>query len=189
MAQSETGFFREIVALASAGHMASLVHLVGQRRDWLAERAPTANPGDPYGRLPLHRDRRGEVMLAGWETAQQCAPHDHGDARGLVIVVAGAFTETRYRHVDGGLHASGRSTAMVGSALPVSHGLIHDMRCDAAGATLHVYLPSIDRMRVYDVATRSTWIVDDHAGAWIPRDTRHVISTEAWPRVTGAVTH
>lgn len=189
MAHSETAFFREIVALASAGHMASLVHLVHQRRDWLTGRAPTARTGEPYGRLPLHHDARGEIMLAGWQQDQQCAPHDHGDARGLVIVVAGTFVETRYRQVDARLAPIGRSTVKAGSALPISHSLIHDMRCDQSGATLHVYLPAIDRMRVYDVTTRSTWIVNDHAGAWIPRHGQHVIATEAWPLASGVTTH
>jgi hypothetical protein len=54
------------------------------------------------------------------------------------------------------------------------------MRCDAAGVTLHVYLPAIDRMRVYDLVQRCTFLVDDGAGAWIPRDGQHVIGVEPW---------
>ena len=181
MAHSEAAFFREILALATAGHMAALVRLVHQRGAWLATRAPAPQPSEPYGRLTLYRDQRGEIMLAGWQAGSRCAPHDHGDARGIVVVVGGKFNEMRYRHNERGLVKSGHSSGISGSALPISVGLIHDMRCEAAGATLHVYLPAIQQMRVYDERARSTWIVNEDAGAWIPRDRQHVIATEAWP--------
>lgn len=181
MAQSETAFLQEILAMASAGQMASVVRTAQQRSGWLLERSPEPRGNEPYGRLPLHRDPRGELMLAGWRAHERCAPHDHGDALGVVIVLAGRFTETRYRKCGGALARSGQTTVEQGGALQVRAGLIHDMRCDAPGATLHVYLPAIDRMRVYDLEGRATWIVDDNAGAWIPCDARHVIAVEAWP--------
>lgn len=181
MAQSEAAFFREILALASAGHTGALIRLVHQRSTWITARAPKARPNEPYGRLTLYRDPRGEIMVAGWQTDSRCAPHDHGDARGIVIVAAGKFKETRYRHNERGLVRSGHSSGISGSALPITSGLIHDMHCEAAGATLHVYLPAIQQMRVYDERARTTWIVNDEAGAWIPRDRQHVIATEAWP--------
>jgi len=180
MANSETAFFREILALASAGHIASVMHSLNRRRDWLNARAPVARIHEPYGRFPLHRDRRGEIMLAGWKAGTRCAPHDHDDARGIVMVVSGRFTETRYRHRAGSLSTIGTASADAGSTIAVSAGLIHDLRCEADGATVHVYLPAIDRMRVYDMATRSTLIVDETSGAWIPRDSEHVIATEPW---------
>jgi hypothetical protein len=180
MASSETAFFREILALASAGHMVSVMQALRLKRNWLHTRAPQAPVHEPYGRVLLHRDQRGEVMLAGWQAGRRCAPHDHDDARGIVVVASGAFTETRYRHRAGSLTAVGTSTASVGDVLAVTSGLIHDLHCNAAGATLHVYVPAIERMRVYDVVTRTTLIVAEDCGAWLPRDAKHVIDTETW---------
>jgi hypothetical protein len=160
--------------------MDSAERTVQERLAFFIERAPAPRGDEPYGRLPLLRDRRGELMLAGWRSGERCAPHDHGDAHGIVIVLAGRFTETRYEKRAQGLVPAGQVTLATGSTVPVEAGLIHDMRCDAAGATLHVYLPAIAQMRVYDLAQRSTWVVDDNAGAWIPRDDQYVIATEAW---------
>lgn len=181
MGTSQTTFFREILAFASAGHMASVIRSVQQHARALSLQAPVAREHEPYGRSLLHRDARGEIMLAGWQTGTRCAPHDHGDARGIVVVVSGTFVETRFRHTGGHLRAVGHSTGKAGAAVPVTHGLIHDMECIAAGATLHVYLPPITTMRVYDRTTRSTLLVGDDTGAWVPRDKRHILSTEPWP--------
>lgn len=119
-------------------------------------------------------------MLAGWQSGARCAPHDHGDACGLVVVLRGRFSETRYVRAAQGLVHRGTSNAETGSALPVANGLIHDLRCDEAGATLHVYTPPIANMRVYDTAARITWVVNENAGAWIPRSRDHVVAQELW---------
>lgn len=180
MPSHEVAFFQRILAFASAGHTSSLMRMVTRDAQQIASMAPMARPAEPYGRLPLYADGRGEVMLAGWQAAARCAPHDHGDACGLVIVLRGRFSETRYDCTSQGLVRRSTSVAETGAALPVANGLIHDLRCDEEGATLHVYTPPIANMRVYDTATRTTWMVNGNAGAWIPRNRDDVVAQEPW---------
>ncbi len=149
------------------------------RTDLLRLRAPPG-PGEPYGRLPLHRDAEGEVMLAGW-TAAECAPHDHAGGEGLVCILDGAFTETEWLWRDGGLERGACRRWSAGDAIPVAPGTIHSMIAHDAGTTLHLYRPAISGMRVFDPARRETLLVRDDCGAWVPRDEGLVLSRTSWP--------
>jgi len=180
MPSHEIAFFQRILAFASAGHVSSLMRMVTRDAPQIASMAPLARAAEPYGRLPLYTDTRGEVMLAGWQSGARCAPHDHGEACGLVVVLRGWFSETRYDRNTQGLVRRGTSIAETGSVLPVANGLIHDLSCNEAGATLHVYTPPIANMRVYDTAARTTWLVNENAGAWIPRNRENVVAQEPW---------
>jgi hypothetical protein len=64
--------------------------------------------------------------------------------------------------------------------LPVAAGQIHDMEASAGGISLHVYLPSIRQMQVFDVTRRETLVVSDDCGAWIPLETGQIVCREAW---------
>src|SRR5688500_6686312 len=72
----------------------------------LARHGVVPRAGEPYARTVLHRDARGEVMLATWSEGQACAPHDHGASSGAVLVLEGTFVETSYRMDQGQLEAT-----------------------------------------------------------------------------------
>lgn len=140
--------------------------------------------GRPYGRAPLHHDARGEVMLASWRPGARSAPHDHGGARGLVLVLAGTFEERLFatRAVQ---PLAGRAFGapfevrrwQAGDALHVPAEVVHDMASTAAGGlTLHLYPGEGAPARVYDPEGRCTYLV--RGGAWLPPD--DVVLREPW---------
>lgn len=160
--------------------------MAGARAELLALRAEPES-GEPYGRRPLYREAAGEVMLAGWRDGAECAPHDHAGGEGVVLVLAGTFTETDWVWRDGGLARGPSRRWQTGDAIPVAVGGIHSMRAhdendDAGtgGTTLHLYRPAIVGMRVFDPARQETLAVRDACGAWIPRDEALIVSRVAW---------
>lgn len=154
--------------------------LVGEMRaELLASRQEPA-AGEPYGRRSLHRDDVGEVMLADWRDGAECAPHDHAGGEGLVLVLAGAFSETGWSWRDGLLERGPVRRWSRGDQIPVTGDGIHSMVAHEAGTTLHLYRPAISGMRVFDPARRETLAVRDDCGAWIPGDDALVISRSPW---------
>jgi predicted metal-dependent enzyme (double-stranded beta helix superfamily) len=134
----------------------------------------------PYRRAILHRGHRCEVLLATWAEGARCAPHDHGPARGFVLLLRGQFVERTWARRGSDLVVTSTRTLRAPARLPVDQGHIHDMLASAGGLSLHVYLPSIRRMRVFDVTRRETLVVSDDCGAWIPAETGQIVSREAW---------
>ena len=157
-----------------------LLASVERMRSILEAIAPSPRGFEPYGRLPLFRSDEGEVMLAGWHAGERCAPHDHGSARGLVVVVQGTFTETAYRFDGRFLLGGSPKPRIPGDVLEVAPGTIHDLEATSDGITLHVYSPAIEEMRVFDAVTRTTLVVADGCGAWIPEDSSLVVARHPW---------
>lgn len=140
--------------------------------------APSA--GRPYGRVPLHHGARGEVMLASWQPGVRCAPHDHGGASGLVLVLAGRFEERLFA-LDGPALAAPREVRRwrAGEAIAVARDVVHDMQsAEPVGLTLHLYPGDAAPARVYDAEARCTYLV--RGGAWLPPD--YVVRREEWAR-------
>ena len=48
--------------------------------------------------------------------------------------------------------------------------------------TLHVYVPGVHAMRVYDRATRATLLVAGECGAWVPDEPSQVLRRWSWDR-------
>jgi hypothetical protein len=158
----------------------------------LTARRPVCPAGQPYGRVLLHQTGFGEVLLASWRPGARSAPHDHGQARGLVAVLEGSFTETTYQFDGSGLRATAERDHSIGDLLRAPPGLIHDLEAADGGLTLHVYVPRIEAMRVYDASERTTLLVTGDSGAWIPRGDGFVVERRRWAgavrerRVAGA---
>lgn len=117
-------------------------------------------------------------MLAAWRPGARSAPHDHGNSEGVVIVLAGNFSETRFEFDGESLRRRGSERYAAWDALVAPHGAIHQMSTDGGGYTLHVYAPCIDAMRVYDITRRSTLLVTGDSGAWV--DDRSGAAAVAW---------
>jgi len=162
-------------------HRASaLARLILARRDVLLGCTPAPRDGEPYGRRVLYACARGEVMLAGWRRGARCAPHDHGSARGMVAVLEGRFTETAYVLDPSGVRPRARRVVSRGDTLAVTVDAVHDLEANEGGTTLHVYVPRIQKMRVYDVRARATLEVADDCGAWVPGDAALVVRRTEW---------
>ena len=134
----------------------------------------------PYSRTILHRSQRCEVLLATWGDGARCAPHDHGCARGFVLLLRGRFVERTWARRGPQLVVTQTRIFQAPARLPVDSGSIHDMQATEGGRSLHVYRPSIRAMRVFDVTRRETLVVSDDCGAWIPSEKGQIVSREPW---------
>lgn len=170
-----------LLACAVRGDGAALAGLAMARAGELQAARPMPRAGQPYGRRVLHATPEGDVMLASWRRGAACAPHDHGEARGVVVVLEGWFTEGVYAAAPGGgIRGVSSRTVTPGEALAVEPGLVHDMRVHGDGVTLHVYVPGVHAMRVYDREARATLLVGGDCGAWVPEEPSQVLGRWRW---------
>ena len=137
--------------------------------------------GEPYGRTLVHADAAHEMILMRWRPDSACAPHDHGAASGVIHLLDGVFTERVYARDGAQLRVVAERTFAAPHVVTIPAGHLHDMRCDRAGASLHIYRPRIAAMRVYDLARREILTVSDDCGAWIPRDPALILGREPGP--------
>lgn len=175
---------RELVALLREGleHVRALGTLPRALRLALTslDFAPVvrrALPGRPYGRAVLVEESASEVMLASWEEGARSAPHDHGGARGVVLVLHGSFAERVYAAGPSGPLASvyPANECHEGDVVLVGETVVHEMSNVAHGArgglTLHFYVGTsgpLGPARLFDGERRVT--VETRGGAWLPAD-------------------
>lgn len=124
----------------------------------------------PYGRHLLHAGNEGEALVMGWRDDASCAPHDHGSARGVVLVLRGEGVEQEWTIEGEGVRPGRSRTLLAPSMMHVRPGVVHSMTARGSAVTLHLYTPAITDMRVYDVERRRTLVVANDCGAWIPDD-------------------
>lgn len=108
---------------------------------------PPASPADRPSIRLLATDTY-EAWLLAWPPGSSIEPHDHGDAHGAFVVIAGEVIESRWlqsKRTSRRLHAGAWSVVGVGA--------VHDVV--AAGTdpsfSVHVYSPPLRTMRFYDV--------------------------------------
>lgn len=137
----------------------------------------TALPGRPYGRAVLVEEGASEVMLASWDVGARSAPHDHGGARGVVLVLQGSFAERVYAAGPTGPLSSvyPANECHEGDVVLVGESVVHEMGNVAHGArgglTLHFYVGvagPLGPARLFDGERRVT--VETRGGAWLPAD-------------------
>lgn len=135
---------------------------------------------EPYGRTLLSVTAEEEVLAMVWRPGATCAPHDHGEAAGIIHVVSGQVTERVYRWTGRNLEVVTTATHAAPALLTVAAGCIHDMTALGPALTVHRYAPRVSGMRVWDVARRRTLVVADDAGAWVPEDTAGALAELPW---------
>jgi hypothetical protein len=167
---------RACAGRALTGHLAATPL---PARALIAAAAPPRR-GEPYGRSPIFRDVTGEVLLVRWREDTFCAPHDHGDAGGFVLLLRGRLVERLWRWRDGDLVPALEREYVAPTVINVRRGAIHDMKAAGAGVGIHFYLPAIRQMKAFDRVGRQTLIVGDDCGAWVPRDAALIESRVAW---------
>lgn len=136
-----------------------------------------ALPGRPYGRAVLVEESAAEIMLASWDEGARSAPHDHGGARGVVLVLQGSFAERVYAPGPTGPLSSvyPANECHEGDVVLVGESVVHEMGNVAHGArgglTLHFYVGvdgPLGPSRLFDGERRVT--VETRGGAWLPAD-------------------
>jgi predicted metal-dependent enzyme (double-stranded beta helix superfamily) len=172
--------WNELLELASTGSGALLLERATHEAAALAALRPSHTRADPYARSVLHHGEKGEVMLAAWRRGGLSAPHDHGPARGFVVILEGQFFETTYRFDGRELRACAEHERTAGDLLEAPRGRIHDLYAGDEGLSLHVYVPRIHGMRVYDRTSRTTLRVTDDSGAWIPAAPEAILERRPW---------
>ncbi len=149
--------------------------------DWTPH-AQRAALGEPYGRAVLLAREDAEVVLMWWRAQAPCAPHDHGQAGGHVLVLEGEVHERAWGWSQGELVAQdGAQVARAGEVVALGPGRVHDMVAPEGALTLHLYKPRIRGMRVFDVARRRTLVVADDCGAWVPAREALIEEVLWWP--------
>jgi len=177
---TEPQLWNELLELARTRRGARLLERATHDAAKLAALRPSHTRADPYARSVLHHGDRGEVMLAAWRRGGLSAPHDHGLARGFVVILEGQFLETTYRFDGNELRACAEHEHTTGALLQAPPGLIHDLYAAEDGLSLHVYVPRIHGMRVYDTVSRATLRVADDCGAWVPRTPEAILERRPW---------
>lgn len=172
--------WNELLELVVTGRGALLPTRAALYAEDLATLRPVSTGAHPYARRVLHHSDRGEVMLAAWRRGGLSAPHDHGRARGFVVILEGRFIETAYRFDGVDLRATARHEHGAGDLLEAPPGQIHDLQARDDGLSLHVYVPRIHGMRVYDRVSRTTLRVSDDCGAWVPRTPEAILERRPW---------
>lgn len=134
---------------------------------------------EPYSRQLLEVDGHREVLILRWRPGVPCAPHDHGEAKGVIHLVEGELTERRFRWSARGLGLVSEVLHQAPALLTIEAGEIHDMVSATGAITVHRYSPRMGKMRIYDVQRRETLVVSEDCGAWIPLETE-IQSRESW---------
>ncbi len=147
--------------------------------DQLVESARFPVGAEPYGRNLLYAGSEGEVLIMGWSDDCPCAPHDHGAATGVVLVLRGEGIEHEWIAVGQGVRPGTNRELSAPAMVRVLPGVVHSMTTRGSAITLHMYTPAITGMRVYDVERHRTLVVADDCGAWIP-DESAIQSTHVW---------
>lgn len=140
-------------------------------------------PGDePYARRVMVDAGIGEVMLARWRAQGRAAPHDHGGARGVVVLLRGRFEEQRFLRTRRGLSLIDVRTFEAPHLLFVGADDVHAMTALTADArSAHLYSGGAGPMRVYDERRSSVLFLRAGAGAWIPKDASCILQEVSWP--------
>lgn len=172
--------WQSIRASAEQGQAQTLLaELASNLVELLALAEPPA-ASEPYGRRQIFHDQAGEILLMKWRENSYCAPHDHGDAHGFIFLLQGTFIERHYQLTTQGLKQKSERRFVSPTVLPVGAGAIHDMTASGDGFGLHIYLPPIRNMRVFNVQNRQTLVVSDQCGAWIPSDSSLIVECRDW---------
>ncbi len=145
---------------------------------------------DPYRRYPLLSSTRNqlfggttdqtqcEVMLARWNPGEECWPHDHGGASGVVFILQGEAIVNEYKYIGRELCYEPSVTERrfkAGEGNLVEKTTIHSMRSigDKELVSLHVYLPEPEKIWIYDTKGKERLLID-RGGAFAPRDERAI---------------
>lgn len=176
----------QLLASVTAGRCAEAAALITSMHAplrALVPALPALTSAEPYARAVLHADSHGEILLMHWRSAAVSAIHDHGDAAGLVVALAGEFVEQTVQLSSTGTEMSEKRTIREGHAaqLHVAQGDFHCMYAPQGGISLHIYTPTPGVMRVVDPERRTIWIVGQGHGAWLPIDPASIIGQLPWP--------
>ena len=128
-----------------------------------------ANPGGetPYQRWGRAFGRALEIAVARWRPGRRCAPHDHGGAGGLVVLLRGRYRERVFRSEGGVLRLTSVRSYQAPAILRVEADTIHDMVAYEGGLSLHFYWPAPRAIAIFDQVAEDTATVAG-TGAWRP---------------------
>ncbi len=134
---------------------------------------------DPYARRVVYEARRGEVLLARWRASGRTLPHDHGGARGIVVLAAGRFEEQRFLRTPRGLTLVDVRTLEAPHLLVVGAKDVHAMTALSDDArSIHLYAGGARGMRVYDERRGCVLTLREGSGAWWPHDASCILRSE-----------
>lgn len=112
----------------------------------------TAKSGAAIERSELFRGEHGmSLVVRRWAAREHTAIHDHGEAPGAEIVLAGALVVHPYRHIEGRLIARDPHVVLAGCVELLDASLIHSVENLLTQPTLsmNLYGPASRSRRLY----------------------------------------
>ena len=122
----------------------------------------------PYSRSILCVHDKVEIMIARWTPDIQCAPHDHGESNSLIYVLSGCAKHRLYHIRSQRLQQVYEDYKKEGDVIRCSPKQVHSIGASPVLVTLHIYMPSIRDMVIYDIVDPKTFVVRGTCGAWLP---------------------
>ncbi|MBN8236998.1 cysteine dioxygenase family protein [Halobacillus kuroshimensis] len=130
--------------------------------------------GKPYYRQMIYEDEHVEMIVMNWADIE-CAPHDHGESSGWILVMNGETKQTIYKGGSEKLpEPLFTEYKEKGRTMFAPKKGIHKMGRSGENdlVTLHLYSPPIRGMKVYDLDTCAACVVSADCGAWWPEEQR-----------------
>lgn len=123
----------------------------------LARRASRVLGPHPFARrcwFRLARSDAFEAWAIGWPPGGSIDLHDHGEARGTVLVVSGELTETFIASSPTGDVVTKSTVIPQSNSTSFPRNYIHDVANTGAidAVSVHVYAPRLRSMTFYDLA-------------------------------------
>jgi cysteine dioxygenase len=144
--------------------------------------------GKPYYRKLLYKSGDVELLVMNWSDLE-CAPHDHGDSHGWILVLDGTSVNSVYEVNGNSLPKElFKEFHHQGKIFYAPRKGVHKMQADSSTGlvTLHLYSPPISRMKVYDLEKCAACIVSDDCGAWWPEETYQKVKEIQLTKAAGA---
>lgn len=141
----------------------------------------STDESEAYGRKVLFQNSEIEVMLACWSYKAMASPHNHGASKGMIWFAKGNFSEQHYRFQNGVLRkVSSPVLFKENEVVTVDANDIHSCCPESIGLSLHIYSPPIHHMKVWDQEKKRTLTVENHCGAWVPKNKNLILQEVPW---------
>ena len=96
-----------------------------------------------------------ELVFSVWKTETYLSPHDHGQAKGIVVLLRGELIERKWIEKENELLFVKQTIMKAPSINIISSNDIHDVRATKTSYTIHLYypVPILDKINVFEKRT------------------------------------
>jgi cysteine dioxygenase len=138
---------------------------------WLAEAEFTDAEIAPYRHFNTEKYTRNkifqnnfvELLILGWLPGQETLIHDHNGSHGVVRIIEGTITETKYRFDEAEIlqkiaDQNVNAGMLAGVGEPDIHKLGNAIDNVENAISIHVYAPPLLGMNIYEEGSGESWL-------------------------------